>query len=151
MNMNPNLKYSNSKSQKSSTSRLINTSSTQGRYGQGQAKGSNQHNASSSNAGSTDRIPISHRHAQIVNENGLQHQNSDNNYGGASTKNTAQGIASSSSKSSLKAKQGGQKLSTLQHGGNTSYPYQSSSTKSGKTSSAAAQKNSNLSIAQIFQ
>ena len=85
----------------------------------------------------------------INNENGLQHQNSDNNYGGA--KSIAQGIASSSSKSSLKAKQAGQKLNTLQHAGNnTSYPYQSSSTKSGKTTTAA-QKNSNLSIAQIFQ
>jgi len=39
----------------------------------------------------------------INNENSLQ-QNSDNNYGGAGSKSTAQGIASSSSKSSLKAK-----------------------------------------------
>ena len=86
----------------------------------------------------------------INNENSLQ-QNSDNNYGGAGAKSIAQGIASSSSKSSLKAKQAGQKLNTLQHAGNnTSYPYQSSSTKSGKTTTAA-QKNSNLSIAQIFQ
>jgi len=149
--MNPNLKYSNSKSQKSSTSRLINSSSTQGRYAHAQTKASGQQNASSSNAGSTDRVPISHRHMQMINnESNIQHQNSDNNYGGHGSKNAILGTATSSGKSSLKSKTGS-KLNTLQHGGgNTSYPYQSSSTKSGKTTSQA-HKNSNLSIAQIFQ
>ena len=123
MNMNPNLKYSNSKSQKSSTSRLINSSSTQGRYAHAQTKASGQQHASSSNAGSTDRVPISHRHMQMINNDShIQHQNSDNNYGGHGSKNTVLGTATSSGKSSLKSKTGS-KLNTLQHGGNTSYPY----------------------------
>ena len=73
---------------------------------------------------------------------------SELNYGGQKAQGLHAGAASSSSKNSLKQKGGG-KLNTLQYN-NQNYPYQSSSTKSGKNISMQSKQMQNLSIAQIF-
>lgn len=57
-NINAHLKYQNSKSQKSSTSRLINSSSTQGRFSQSKQTGSGQSATGGNTAGSSDRLAL---------------------------------------------------------------------------------------------